>query len=72
MNTKDRIEKIQGEILAKDFIIVDFRYVQQQRIQRMKKVTFQSSTGRDIYIVQFTIYSFTRFNHLLYIAIYYI
>ena len=53
------------------FFIDDFRYVQQERVQRIES-TSQSSTRRDIYIVQLTIYSFTRFNHLLYIAIYYI
>ena len=44
MNTNNRREKIQGGILAKGFMD-DFRYVQQERIQRMKKVHFGSTTS---------------------------
>ena len=42
MNTKNRREIIQGEILDKGFTN-DFRYVHQKRIQRMKKVNFEST-----------------------------
>ena len=35
-----------------------------KREYKEQKVHFQSSTGPDIYMVQFTIYGFTRFSHL--------
>ena len=72
MNTKNKIEKSARRTLAKMiFLLMTSRMYSKRELQRIES-TFQSSTGRDIYIVQFIIYSFTRFNHLLYIAIYYI
>ena len=43
MNTKkkDR-EKLQGELWLKGFCIDDFRYVQQERIQRIEKYIFKA------------------------------
>ena len=40
-----------------------------ERIQRIES-TFSKFYLGDIYMVPFIIYSFTRFNHLLYITIY--
>ena len=67
---KEQDREIARRTLAKSiYILMTSSMYRRERIQRIESY----STGHIyIYIVQFTIYSFTRFNHLLYIAIYHI
>ena len=67
MNTKkkDR-EKLQGEQWLKEFCIDDFRYVQQERVQRIEKYIFKALPN------QIYIWYSLRYIALPDLAIYYI